>query len=185
METGYQRGKIQEEPLLRAQEARRLAIPSSASTPSATCTTPVSCRPSSRDPSTEEEKQSQLKRLADFHARNKDAAPVQIEAPAAGGDRQPERVRRADGRRACAAGQITNALFEVGGSTGAACRADTGSHLSCILKSYVQNARMIPRLVDSKGATRLPGARNGRVLLGPRQVGKRRWRGTIASGLFG
>jgi len=66
--------------------------------------------------STEEEKQSQLQRLADFHARNAAAAPELL-----------ERLQRTviengnvfavlmDAVRVCSLGQITKALFEVGG----------------------------------------------------------------------
>jgi methylmalonyl-CoA mutase len=66
--------------------------------------------------STEEEKQSQLKRLADFHARHAAESPALL-----------ARLRQAvidngnvfevlmDAVRGCSLGQITNALFEVGG----------------------------------------------------------------------
>ena len=66
--------------------------------------------------STEEEKQSQLARLADFHTRHAAAAPTQL-----------KRLQQAvidnanvfevlmDAVRVCSLGQITNALFEVGG----------------------------------------------------------------------
>ena len=66
--------------------------------------------------STEEEKQSQLTRLADFHQRHAAEAPVQL-----------QRLQQAviananvfevlmDAVRCCSLGQITNALFEVGG----------------------------------------------------------------------
>jgi isobutyryl-CoA mutase len=66
--------------------------------------------------STEEEKQSQLKRLREFHARNAKEAPAML-----------ERLRQAviddenvfavlmDAVRVCSLGQITHALFEVGG----------------------------------------------------------------------
>ena len=66
--------------------------------------------------STEEEKQSQLARLADFHARHAAEAPAML-----------ERLQQAviananvfevlmDAVRCCSLGQITNALFEVGG----------------------------------------------------------------------
>jgi methylmalonyl-CoA mutase len=66
--------------------------------------------------STEEEKQSQLKRLNDFHTRHKTDATIQI-----------KRLQKAvidntnvfevlmDAVRVCSLGQITNALFEVGG----------------------------------------------------------------------
>ena len=66
--------------------------------------------------STEEEKQSQLKRLADFHQRHAAEAPVML-----------KRLQQAviansnvfsvlmDAVRVCSLGQITSALFEVGG----------------------------------------------------------------------
>jgi methylmalonyl-CoA mutase len=72
--------------------------------------------------STEQEKQCQLRRLADFHHRNKRPSPEML-----------ERLKRTviengnvfevlmDAVRVCSPGQITDALFEVGGSTGAIC----------------------------------------------------------------
>ena len=66
--------------------------------------------------STEAEKQSQLQRLHDFHARHAAAAPAML-----------QRLQQAviananvfevlmDAVRCCSLGQITNALFEVGG----------------------------------------------------------------------
>ena len=66
--------------------------------------------------STEEEKQSQLARLNDFHARHAAAAPAML-----------KRLQQAvidnanvfevlmDAVRVCSLGQITSALFEVGG----------------------------------------------------------------------
>jgi methylmalonyl-CoA mutase len=66
--------------------------------------------------STEEEKQSQLTRLADFHARHAAESPAML-----------KRLQQAvianqnvfevlmDAVRCCSLGQITNALFEVGG----------------------------------------------------------------------
>jgi isobutyryl-CoA mutase len=66
--------------------------------------------------STDEEKQNQLQRLADFHARHAIESPAML-----------QRLRQAviengnvfevlmDAVRVCSLGQITNALFEVGG----------------------------------------------------------------------
>ena len=66
--------------------------------------------------STEEEKQGQLKRLDDFHAKHSAASPAML-----------KRLQKAvidnanvfevlmDAVRVCSLGQITNALFEVGG----------------------------------------------------------------------
>jgi methylmalonyl-CoA mutase len=116
METGYQRGRIQEESLY--YEHRKHDG-----------TYPIVGVNMFRNPhgdavpqklelarSTEEEKQSQLARLAEFHARNAAAAPAALE-------RLRQTVMR-DGNvfeelmdtvRVCSLGQITNALFEVGG----------------------------------------------------------------------
>jgi methylmalonyl-CoA mutase len=117
METGYQRGKIQEEShALRDAQAHRRATPSSASTPSATRTA-TRC-PSSIElaRSTEDEKQSQLE------APGRLPRPPRAEAPA-----MLQRLQQAvidngnvfavlmDAVRCCSLGQITNALFEVGG----------------------------------------------------------------------
>ena len=66
--------------------------------------------------STEEEKQSQLARLADFHARHAAEAPVQLRRlqQAVIDNRNVFEVLM-DAVRVCSLGQITNALFEVGG----------------------------------------------------------------------
>ena len=66
--------------------------------------------------STEEEKQSQLKRLAEFHARNAHAAPAALaklkRTVIENGNVFAELVHTV---RVCSLGQITKALFEVGG----------------------------------------------------------------------
>jgi methylmalonyl-CoA mutase len=116
METGYQRGKIQE------QSLHYEMLKHSGEHPIVGVNT---FRNPHGDPlpatielarSTDEEKQSQLARLADFHARHAGQAPAML-----------ERLRQAviDGRnvfevlmdavRVCSLGQITQALFEVGG----------------------------------------------------------------------
>ncbi|MCA0211562.1 MAG: methylmalonyl-CoA mutase family protein [Proteobacteria bacterium] len=116
METGYQRGRIQDESMHYEMLKHTGELP-------------IIGVNTFRNPhgdavldklelarSTEEEKQSQLRRLADFHARHADAAPVQL-----------RRLQQAvidnlnvfevlmDAVRVCSLGQITNALFEVGG----------------------------------------------------------------------
>ncbi|MFO1341535.1 MAG: fused isobutyryl-CoA mutase/GTPase IcmF [Burkholderiales bacterium] len=116
METGYQRSKIQEEsmhyemlkhtgeyPIIGVNTFRNPhgdAVPESIELAR----------------STEEEKQSQLQRLNDFHARHAAAAPAML-----------KRLQQAvidnanvfevlmDAVRVCSLGQITSALFEVGG----------------------------------------------------------------------
>jgi len=116
METGYQRGKIQEESLYyehRKHDGSYPIIgvntfrnPHGDSTP----------QKIELIRSTDEEKQSQLKRLRDFQKRNSASSPEML-----------ERLRQAvihnenvfavlmDAVRVCSLGQITHALFEVGG----------------------------------------------------------------------
>src|SRR5437879_3899133 len=116
METGYQRGKIQEESLYYEHRKHDGSFP-------------IIGVNSFRNPhgdstpqkielirSTEEEKQSQLKRLRDFQKRNSASSPEML-----------ERLRQAvirnenvfavlmEAVRVCSLGQITHALFEVGG----------------------------------------------------------------------
>jgi methylmalonyl-CoA mutase len=63
-----------------------------------------------------EEKQSQLKRLVDFHARNAEAAPAALErlkrVVIENGNLFAELMKSV---RVCSLGQITKALFELGG----------------------------------------------------------------------
>ena len=116
METGYQRGKIQDESMTYEMLKHTGELP-------------IIGVNTFRNPhgdqvqdklelarSTEEEKQSQLNRLRAFHERNRAAAPAQI-----------KRLQQAvisnvnvfevlmDAVRVCSLGQITDALFEVGG----------------------------------------------------------------------
>jgi methylmalonyl-CoA mutase len=66
--------------------------------------------------STEEEKGSQLQRLRDFHARNAAQAPAMLQRlqQAVIDNRNVFEVLM-DAVRVCSLGQITHALFEVGG----------------------------------------------------------------------
>ncbi|HEX9184541.1 MAG TPA: fused isobutyryl-CoA mutase/GTPase IcmF, partial [Burkholderiales bacterium] len=116
METGYQRGKIQEESMYYEHKKHDGSYPIIGVN---------TFRNPHGDPvpaklelirSTEEEKQSQLKRLREFQARHAKDAPAAL-----------ERLRQAvmrdenvfavlmDAVRVCSLGQITHALFEVGG----------------------------------------------------------------------
>jgi methylmalonyl-CoA mutase len=116
METGYQRGRIQEESLYYEHRKHDGSYPivgvNTFRTPhgeGAPATVQLAR-------STEEEKQSQLRRLAEFHAAHAAEAPAAL-----------ERLRRTvidngnvfealmDTVRVCSLGQITHALFEVGG----------------------------------------------------------------------
>ncbi|MEI7536220.1 MAG: fused isobutyryl-CoA mutase/GTPase IcmF [Comamonadaceae bacterium] len=116
METGYQRGRIQDESMHYEMLKHTGELP-------------IIGVNTFRNPygdavldklelarSTDDEKQSQLKRLADFHALHAAEAPAQL-----------KRLQQAvienknvfevlmDAVRVCSLGQITNALFEVGG----------------------------------------------------------------------
>ncbi|QIM53043.1 fused isobutyryl-CoA mutase/GTPase IcmF [Hydrogenophaga crocea] len=116
METGYQRGRIQDESMHYEMLKHTGELPIIGVN---------TFRNPHGDPipqslelarSTEDEKQSQLKRLQDFHARHAHEAPAML-----------ERLKRTvidngnvfevlmDAVRCCSLGQITNALFEVGG----------------------------------------------------------------------
>jgi methylmalonyl-CoA mutase len=116
METGYQRGKIQEESMHYEMQKHTGEYPIIGVN---------TFRNPHGDPvpttielarSTDDEKQSQLKRLADFHQRHANEAPAML-----------QRLKQAvidnrnvfdvlmDAVRVCSLGQITNALFEVGG----------------------------------------------------------------------
>ncbi len=116
METGYQRGKIQEESmhyemLKHTGEHPIIGV--------------NTFRNPHGDPvpehielarSTEDEKESQLRRLADFHARHADAAPAMLRRlQQAVIDDQNVFAVLMDAVRVCSLGQITRALFEVGG----------------------------------------------------------------------
>jgi len=117
METGYQRGKIQEESMYYEHQKHDGSYPivgvNTFRNPHADTAPPQKIE---LQRSSEDEKQSQLKRLAEFHARNAKAAPKAL-----------ERLKRTvieDGNvfaelvntvRVCSLGQITKALFDVGG----------------------------------------------------------------------
>ncbi len=116
METGYQRGKIQEESLYYEHRKHDGSYP-------------IVGVNTFRNPhgdavpqklelarSTDEEKEGQLARLADFHARHAHEAPAALarlrQAVIDDGNVFAELMSAA---RACSLGQITQALFEVGG----------------------------------------------------------------------
>ncbi len=116
METGYQRGKIQDESMTYEMLKHTGELP-------------IIGVNTFRNPhgdqvqdklelarSTDEEKQSQLKRLEDFHARNADKAPAMLKTlQKAVIENQNVFEVLMDAVRVCSLGQITNALFEVGG----------------------------------------------------------------------
>ena len=116
METGYQRGKIQEESMLYEQRKHDGSYPIvGVNTFRNPHGDPV---PSALElaRSTTEEKESQLARLADFHARHAAEAPAALarlkQTVIDNGNVFAELMHTV---RVCSLGQITHALFEVGG----------------------------------------------------------------------
>jgi methylmalonyl-CoA mutase len=117
METGYQRGKIQEESMYYEHQKHdgsyQIVGVNTFRNPHADTAPPQKI---ALQRSSEDEKQSQLKRLAEFHARNAKAAPKALErlkrTVIENGNVFAELVNTV---RVCSLGQITKALFEVGG----------------------------------------------------------------------
>jgi methylmalonyl-CoA mutase len=115
METGYQRGKIQDESMLYEHRKHDGSLPiigvNTFLNPNGKQDYEIELARSS-----DEEKQSQIKRLREFHAVHADTGAAAL-----------ERVRQAairnenifaqlvDAVRYCSLGEITNSLFEVGG----------------------------------------------------------------------
>ncbi|NWK42976.1 fused isobutyryl-CoA mutase/GTPase IcmF [Ralstonia pickettii] len=117
METGYQRGKIQEESMLYEQRKHDGSLPiigvNTFRNPDAESVVPPHIELAR---SSEEEKQSQLARLQDFHARHAGEAPAMLQRlQRAVIDDQNVFAVLMDAVRVCSLGQITHALFEVGG----------------------------------------------------------------------
>ncbi len=116
METGYQRGKIQEESMHYEHLKHDGTLPiigvNTFRNPKAN-DTPQKIELAR---STDEEKQSQLQRLADFHSRHADVAPKALAAlQQAAINNENVFAKLMDAARVCSLGQITTALFEVGG----------------------------------------------------------------------
>ena len=118
METGYQRSKIQEESMYYEMLKHTGRLPiigvNTFRDPDADDTHLSDGIELAR--ATEAEKQSQLKRLADFKGRHESEAPAALErlqnVALAGGNIFAELMHTV---RACSLGQITQALYDVGG----------------------------------------------------------------------
>jgi len=121
METGYQRSKIQEESVYYETLKHNGALPivgvnmfrSPDSKDQATAQGSSGCELAR---ATEEEKQSQLKRLADFQRRHEKEAPralEQLQQVVLSGDNIFEELMETV--KVCSLGQITRALYDVGG----------------------------------------------------------------------
>ncbi|MFN3789631.1 fused isobutyryl-CoA mutase/GTPase IcmF [Massilia sp.] len=116
METGYQRGKIQEESMLYEHKKHDGSLPiigvNTFRNPNG-AGAPATIELAR---STDDEKQSQLTRLEAFHQRNADKAPAALAAlQQAAIDNENVFAKLMDAVRVCSLGQITTALFEVGG----------------------------------------------------------------------
>jgi len=116
METGYQRGRIQDESMLYEQRKHDGSLPIIGVNTFLADGIEEVVADLDLARGTEEEKQSQLQRLADFQARNREVAPLELQrlkdAATSGGnvfDALMSAVRH------CSLGQITQAFFEVGG----------------------------------------------------------------------
>src|SRR6267154_2346911 len=116
METGYQRGKIQEESMLYEHRKHDGSYPIVGVNPFRNPHgNPVPQR-LELIRSSEEEKQSQLRRLAEFHERHKaESGPMLKRLQQAVVEDENVFAVLVDAVRRCSLGQITSALFEVGG----------------------------------------------------------------------
>ncbi|WP_029920819.1 fused isobutyryl-CoA mutase/GTPase IcmF [Nevskia soli] len=116
METGYQRGKIQEESLYYEHKKHDGTLPLIGVNTFRNPHGDAQLETIELARSTEDEKQSQLKRLEDFHSRNaKDTAAMQQRLRQAAIDNVNIFEVLMDAVRVCSLGQITQTLFEVGG----------------------------------------------------------------------
>jgi methylmalonyl-CoA mutase len=116
METGYQRRKIQEESMIYEQGKHDGSLPiigvNTFLNPKHDLTPPTL----ELARSTEEEKQSQLKRLADFQSRHAAEAPEALAVlQQVVMNNENVFAQLMDAVRVCSLGQIATALFEVGG----------------------------------------------------------------------
>ncbi|GAA4802612.1 methylmalonyl-CoA mutase family protein [Actinomycetospora chlora] len=117
METGYQRGKIQDESMLyesRKHDGTLPIVGVNTFLPPEDAEQEAPALELSRG--TQEEKDGQLQRVADFQARHADAAPEALrrlqDVATSGGNVFAELMSAA---RVCTLGQLTDAFFEVGG----------------------------------------------------------------------
>jgi methylmalonyl-CoA mutase len=116
MELGYQRGRIQDESMLYEQRKHDGTLPIIGVNTfrNAAVTTTETTLELARG--TEEEKQSQLRRLQEFqsrHAAEAEAAIQRLQQAAMAGENVFAVLM--DAARVCSLGQITEAFFDVGG----------------------------------------------------------------------
>ena len=116
METGYQRGRIQDESMLYEQRKHDGSLPLVGVNTFLDPHPPAEAREIELARGTEAEKQSQLDRLADFTGRHRTEAEAALARlrEAATTDENLFAVLM-DAARVCSLGQVTEAFFEVGG----------------------------------------------------------------------
>ena len=117
METGYQRGRIQDESMLYEQRKHDGSLPiigvNTFRKPAADDGTPDHVELAR---ATEQEKQSQLRRVREFqaeHSQEAQAAIARLKEAAVNGENIFAVLM--DAARVCSLGQVTEAFFEVGG----------------------------------------------------------------------
>jgi methylmalonyl-CoA mutase len=116
METGYQRGRIQDESMHYEMLKHTGELPIVGVNTFRNPHGDAVAQKLELARSTEDEKQGQLKRLQDFHARHAGEAPAMLKKlQQAVMDNGNVFEVLIDAVRVCSLGQITNALFEVGG----------------------------------------------------------------------
>ncbi|MFL6708420.1 MAG: fused isobutyryl-CoA mutase/GTPase IcmF [Massilia sp.] len=116
METGYQRGKIQEESMLYEHKKHDGSLPIIGVNTFRNPKSTGAVQQIELARSTDDEKQSQLTRLEQFHQQHAAEAPAALAAlQQAAIDNANVFERLMDAVRVCSLGQITTALFEVGG----------------------------------------------------------------------
>jgi methylmalonyl-CoA mutase len=116
METGYQRGRIQDESMHYEMLKHTGELPIIGVNTFRNPHGDAHLEKVELMRSTDDEKQSQLKRLHDFHAAHSHASPAMLKKlQQAVIDNVNVFEVLIDAVRVCSLGQITNALFEVGG----------------------------------------------------------------------
>jgi methylmalonyl-CoA mutase len=116
METGYQRGKIQDESMLYEQRKHDGSLPIVGVNTFLRRSDAEEAATVELARGTEDEKQSQLTRLEAFHRHHQDESPAALEALRAAATRGENLFAALlDAVRVCSLGQITQAFFEVGG----------------------------------------------------------------------
>jgi len=116
METGYQRSKIQEESMHYEMQKHTGEYPIIGVNTFRSPAGDAMPQTIELARSTEDEKRSQLERLEDFHARHAAESPAMLKKlQQAVIDNRNVFAVLMDAVRCCSLGQITHALFEVGG----------------------------------------------------------------------